>query len=362
LDRRSASAVFVGVKLLLPWLLIASTLESVVAVDIDALLDRALTKRSIPGLSAVVVVDHRVVYSAGRGVADIASGQPMDDRTVMYIGSLSKVLTAVLVLGEVERGTLTINDGLDGQPAITLLHLITHQSGLSMEGEFDYWFTGVFPDRPVLASYLARARLQFEPGTGTSYSNIGYALLGQQVADRAGRDFAALLQAQVLQPLGMHDSGARGPAPGVATAYSPPGRLLPDRDRPFAGVGGAIAGRHVRMYHDARAMSPAFGAYSTARDMGRFLLFLLGRGGEGVLSARKRAQIHRPVASNRGLGLRVESIDGRRVARHGGWFAAYRSHLLVDPEHGIGIVVLANSDNAAPGAIANELYRALVRQ
>jgi CubicO group peptidase (beta-lactamase class C family) len=137
--------------------------------------------------------------------------------------------------------------------------------------------------------------------------------------------------------------------------------LIPDSERPFAGVEKTVDGRRVRMYHDAGSMSPAFGAYSTARDMGRLLLFLLGNGGEGFLSEEMRARMYEPIASNRGLGLRVESIDGRRVARHGGWFAAYRSHLLLEPARGIGIVVLANSDSASPGAIVDELYHMTAR-
>ena len=90
-------------------------------------------------------------------------------------------------------------------------------------------------------------------------------------------------------------------------------------------------------------------------------LFLLGKGGEDVLSAEMRTRMYQAVASNRGLGLRMESIDDRRVARHGGWFAAYRSHLLLEPARGIGIVVLANSDSASPDAIAEDLYQAIAR-
>jgi len=341
--------------------LVAMALNTTLATDIDAVIDRALREQSIPGVSAVVVRDAQVIYSGGRGVADIASGRAMDDTTVMYVGSLSKVLTAVLALRQVESGALAMSDALDRQPAITMLHLLTHQSGLPGAGGFGYWFSGEFPDAPMLTAWIDRASLEFEPGSRIRYSNVGYAALGGFLAGRAGEDFDSLLHTQVLKPLGMNDSGARGPAPGVATAYSPPGRLIPNSERPFAGVGEGIAGRHVRMYHDAGAMSPAFGAYSTARDMGRLLLFLLGHGGEDVLSAEMRSRIYEPVASNRGLGLRVASIDGTRVARHGGWFAAYRSHLLLDPAHGIGIVVLANSDSASPDAIAAQLYRETAR-
>ena len=346
-------------------LLVVLPINKAEAAEIDTVIDDALRQQSIPGVSVVVIRDHKVMYSAGRGVADIKTGRPMTDETVMYIGSLSKILTAVLALRQVERGALALDDTLDRRPAITALELITHQSGLPREGEFGYWFNGSFPDAPTLADYVARASLHFEPGSRTRYSNIGYAALGGLIVDTAAnsanRDLEALLRTEVLEPLGMNDSGARGPAPGVASAYSPPGRLIPDSKRPFAGVGEKIGGRHVRMYHDARAMSPAFGAYSTASDMGRLLLFLLGRGGEDVLSAEMRTRMFKSVASNYGLGLRMESIDDRRVARHGGWFAAYRSHLLLEPARGIGIVVLANSDSASPDAIADDLYQAIAR-
>jgi len=331
------------------------------AGDIEAVLDRALQEQAIPGLSAVVVRDGEVLYSGGRGVADLASGRAMSDATVMYIGSLSKILTAVLVLREVESGRLAMTDALERTPAITVLDLLVHRSGLPREGRFGYWFSGEFPDVAELAAYVDRARLDFEPGSRTDYSNVGYAALGQFVAERAGQDFEALLRARVLKPLGMDDSGARGPARDLASAYTPPGRLIPDSERPFAGVGEAIDGRHVRVYHDAGAMSPAFGAYSTARDMGCVVLFLLGHGGEDVLSKQMRARMFEPVASNRGLGLRVKSIAGRRVARHGGWFAAFQSHLLLDPARGIGIVVLANSDSASPGVIVDALYRSVAQ-
>jgi len=345
------------------WLgmVVAMSLDTALAADIDAVIDRALSQQSIPVISAVVVHDDQVIYSGGRGVADIASGRKMDDETVMYIGSLSKVLTAVLALRQVESGGLALTDSLGRQPAITVLQLLSHQSGLPREGGFDYWFSGRFPAAPALAAYVDRTPLEFDPGSRSRYSNVGYAALGRFIAERADRDFEGLLYTRVLKPLGMSDSGARGPAPGVATAYTPPGRLIPDAERPFAGVGDAIDGRHERMYHDAGAMSPAFGAYSTARDMGRLLLFLLGHGGEDVLSEEMRARMYEPVASNRGLGLRMESLDGRRVARHGGWFAGYRSHLLLDPARGIGVVVLANSDSASPDAIADQLFRTIAQ-
>ena len=60
--------------------------------------------------------------------------------------------------------------------------------------------------------------------------------------------------------------------------------------------------------------------------------------------------------TGRGLGFKLEQMHGREVARHDGWFAAHRTHLLMDADSGIGVVVFANSDNASARDLASELY------
>jgi CubicO group peptidase (beta-lactamase class C family) len=92
--------------------------------------------------------------------------------------------------------------------------------------------------------------------------------------------------------------------------------------------------------------------------MARLLSFLLGHTGDEVLSERMRAQMYERQASRRGLGLKITRLAGRTVARHDGWFAAHRAHLLIDVENEIGVVVMANSDNATPGKIADLLLEA----
>ena len=71
-----------------------------------------------------------------------------------------------------------------------------------------------------------------------------------------------------------------------------------------------------------------------------------------------RSRMHERQASGWGLGLKLRRLSGRKVARHDGWFAAHRAHLLLDVKNGIGVVVMANSDNATPGKIADALLEA----
>mgnify|MGYP001826336536 FL=1 len=237
-------------------------------------------------------------------------------------------------------------------------HLLSHSSGLDREGDFNYWFTANFPDADALSTYLANTSLRTPPGTRLHYSNIGFAALGRMLELETKTSFGTALQQRVLHPLGMHATGANGPAPNVAQGYTPVDRILPSPSRPFAGVGERVGNRHARMYHDARAMSPAFGAYSTANDMAQLAMFLLGNGNKQVLSRENREAMRERQPTGRGLGLGLERYDDRILATHGGWFAAHRAQLLIDAESGIAVVVLTNSDNASPRRIADALYRA----
>ncbi|MGI9237647.1 MAG: serine hydrolase domain-containing protein [Woeseiaceae bacterium] len=337
------------------------------ASDPQSVLDDYRKSHDIPGISAVVVRDDNVVFSGATGFADLKSATPMSADSVIYIGSVSKVLTAVLVLQLVEGGKLSLDNPAGGlgravdDPPITVAHLLSHASGLRREGNFGYWFTADFPDGNSLQSYLERTTLRSSPGASLHYSNIGYAALGQIVEQVTEQSYGEALNDRVLKRLRMTASGGRGPAANPAMGYTPINRVLPSKARPFAGVGERVGQRHERSYHDARAMSPAFGAYSTANDMGKLASFLLGQTDSKVLSRAGRAQLYEPQASGRGLGLRPSRLNGRSVARHDGWFAAHRTHLMLDTENSVGVVVLANGDNASPGDIAEALLEEVLR-
>ena len=352
------------IRLMIAAVALIPTVAAAQSTDpIQVWLDDARSANDIPGVSAVVVADGAVRFAGGSGVADIATQRPMTADSVLYIGSVSKVLTALLALHLVESGALAMDDRVDivanapRENPVLIEHLIAHSAGLQREGNFGYWFSADFPDGEALRQWLDATTLRFVPGTRLHYSNTGYATLGLVIEQRLDEPFGQVLRARILEPLGMSDTGAQGPAPDVANGYTPRGRLAPSAARPFAGVGPAIDGRHERQYHDAQAMSPAFGAWSSANDMGRLVMFLLGRDSEDVLSTEMRARMRERQSTGRGLGFKLGEVDGREVARHDGWFAAHRTHLLIDSDAGIGVVILANSDNASARELANDLYR-----
>jgi len=330
--------------------------------DYQSLLDQMQVEQDIPGVSAVVTYKNKVYFAGASGLADIESGREMSADTVMYAGSLTKIMTAAMTLRLINNGKLALTDDVpgisNGTGNVNIFHLLTHTSGLDREGDFGYWFSADFPDASALDRYLINTELHSPPGEASRYSNIGYAALGAVIERVTGDGYGSALHAQLFEPLNMNASGAPGPGPEVARGYSPIGRVIPTEERPFAGVGNRVGDRHLREYHNARAMTPAFGAYTTANDMAEFVQFLLGFGPHDVLPDELRRQMLAPKEFGRGLGLRSGRLNDHRVARHDGWFAAHRSHLLLDLEANVGIVVLANSDNAAPALIAEALLAA----
>jgi len=98
--------------------------------------------------------------------------------------SLTKLCSALAVLVALEEGTVALDDPV-GPPGSTVAHLLAHASGLA-------------PDRREATA---------APGTRRVYSNAGFELLGELVAERAEMPFARYLAAAVFEPLGMR--GAR---------------------------------------------------------------------------------------------------------------------------------------------------------
>lgn len=346
-----------------------AALAAVSAADLQSIVDQQRVDQQVPGISVVVTQGDDVIFAGGSGVADLDTARPMTPDTTLYAGSLSKIFTGVLALHLAEKGKLHLDDPVAGidettsqlHNGITVRHLLTHASGLEREGNFGYWFNAEFPDDQALAGYLAGTALRFAPGEKFHYSNIGYATLGAVAATASGKSYDDALRERVLVPLGLTSSGSPGPVAGIAVGYTPVNRVIPSRERPFAGLGRQTGNRYVREYHDAKAMTPAFGIYTTANDLSVLARFILGFRGDDVLSDPMRSQMLSAQASGWGLGIKIDRFKGRPVARHSGWFAAHKSHLLLDLHSQVAVVVMANADSAVPATIAESLMNSALK-
>lgn len=121
--------------------------------------------------------------------------------------SFTKTLIAVAALRLVEQEKLDLDRPLAGFP-FTLGHLLQHHAGLWDYGSLRSYHEAVGKgEEPwpvdVLLSRVPPSKLLFAPGSGWSYSNVGYLLVRRLIEETCGRDLQDVLLDLVLAPLGL---------------------------------------------------------------------------------------------------------------------------------------------------------------
>jgi CubicO group peptidase (beta-lactamase class C family) len=292
-----------------------------------------------------------VVWAAGYGVADPATGQPVTASTRFQAASLSKPVTAWGVLRLVESGRISLDEPVTGRlrrwrpppsrfdaDGVTVRRLLSHTAGLSVHG-----YIGQTPDRPLpsIAASLSGetgdsfpVELLETPGRRWLYSGGGYSVAQLLVEELTGRPFADHMQTEVLQPLGMTASSFQWQrTEATACPHDADGGRIPDF---------------------AFAEQAAAGLVTTAPDLARFLAAALpGPHGEppgrGVLSPAgvRLALTAAPGTEGRwGLGYGLGILPGGdRLAYHEGANRSWRAGLALLPDRRAGITVLANGDD-----------------
>lgn len=314
---------------------------------------RGLRKTGVPGLSIALVSDRQVIWTEGFGYADRERKQLAGPDTVYQIGSITKLLNAVLCMQFVEQGRLDLDRPFhDYLPAfsmrtrwpqarpITARALLCHHAGLPT-----YLLKGFFSDQSLTAllEQLRDEHLAYEPHTVFNYSNLGPNLLGLALERIAGQPYAELLAARLLAPLAMRHTG-----------FTP---------------GDEIGARLARGYvHDAPVAptpirdAPAGGLYSSVLDLAQFMRCLLAGGtldGRRLLEETTLGDMFTPQYADQplnfghqfGLGWMLSGLpieNGGRQVWHNGGTKAFLSQLALLPDRKLGVVVLANADNAGP--------------
>lgn len=279
---------------------------------------------------------------------------PLGPETMFELGSITKGFTGLLLADWSLTSGRPLDTPLgdlrpDGERPdgawrhITLLELATHRSGLPrlplqpqvllpmLLREDPY--AGTTPDDVWNA--LVRARLR--PGAGPSYSNLGYAVLGQALAAAQGRPYDALLRERVLEPLGVADL--------VLSPELAPASL---RARGFARNFRPTAAWHLDAY------APAGGLVGGARPLLEFLARMAEQS-PPVWQTATAARARMDDSGRREIGLgwmRRTGANGTLIS-HGGGTGGFRTFCGVVPQAGLALVVLTN----APGDVSGLALR-----
>lgn len=290
-----------------------------------------------PSLVSAVVRGGEVLWSGARGEVDGAT--PTTD-TQYRIGSITKTFIAVLVMRLRDEGRLDLNDALDKHLAgtsfghLTIAQLLSHTGGLTSESPGSWWERSVGGDWPALLDHLDEDVIKHRAGERFHYSNVGYGVLGQLVAEMRGMSWLDALNTEVLAPLEMSRTTPMPTAPhALGWAVHPYADVLLPEPTP-----------------DAGAMAPAGQLWSTATDMARWIRFIAGDTGT-VLHPDTVDEMRAPATiedagtwtSGYGLGLQTWRDNGRRMAGHGGSMPGFLANVVVDTTTTTGALVLTNS-------------------
>jgi CubicO group peptidase (beta-lactamase class C family) len=318
------------------------------AVTIDYILERAVSQGLIGG--GVVLVGNRqgVTYTTSRGrIGFSADAQPLSDRTIFDIASLTKVIaTAPAIMKLLEEGRITLLDPLTrwfpefegtGRDDVTILNLLTHTSGFTD--------TAVSTPEP-LKTAISKAALQkyrMPPGNRFLYADINFILLSEVVQRASGVPLDRYCREHIYGPLGMGD-----------TMFLPPqelaGSIAPTLGNASVLLTGVVQDQNAR---HLGGIAGHAGLFSSASDLSRFATMMLNNGslhGRQIFGERVLAQMTAPYFySNgrvvRGLGWDIYSPYS---SPKGGFFSEMSfghtgysgSSIWIDPERDIFVILL----------------------
>jgi len=309
----------------------------------------------LPSLVAGVVRAGELAWAGSRGTAVEDSGRLQAGADTQYrIGSITKTFTAAMILQLRREGGLRLEDSAAAYVAdapigdATLRSLLAHAGGLPAEPRGPWWERSPGTDFATLVLANADAERVLPAGEHYHYSNLAYAVLGRVVEEHRSMSWWQAAAHHLFEPLGMGRT-TYGPVAPHADGYSVD----------------ALAPTLTREPHqDTGAMAPAGQLWSTLEDLAIWLGVLAGGRtdvlGPDELRAMTTVQSADPdegLSGAYGLGLRLAGPGPRVLVGHTGSMPGFVCGAFVDPDTGVGAVVLGNGTY---GLSPEELTRSLV--
>jgi CubicO group peptidase (beta-lactamase class C family) len=363
--------------------------------EATALLTRYVEERKIAGAVAGVARHGKLAYFEAVGVQDLETREPMSERSLFRIYSMTKAVTAVAVMMLRDEGRFSLTDPVakylpeftnvvvavaDGPPRppsrdITIADLLLHTSGLNHRTSEIYTRAQVRSRSMPMAQFIAnliRVPLMEDPGTRYRYSEAT-TVLGRLVEIWSGTPFDVFLEQRVLRPLKMIDTGfwtRPDQRPRLTTVYAP---------APGGGLQ-AIELESVPFTERPTLLEGAVGLLSTVPDYLRFSQMLLNQGELDGVRLLKTATVEemtrnglsdavqRARGGQMGWGLANVNVllnpaGANAAASRGeyGWDGTAGTIFWIDPVEDTIIVLMTQSSPANPDSI-RQRFKAIIQQ
>jgi CubicO group peptidase (beta-lactamase class C family) len=338
---------------------------------LSAFVEDGMKKLGVPGVSIGLVQNGNIVFADGFGVRTLGSSAKPDADTLYIVASNTKAMTTLMLAKLADEGKLTwdtpatqllpsfrLGDA-DTTNRVLVKHLICACTGLPRQ-DFEWLFEYGALTADGAMKTLATNQPTTKFGEMFQYSNplAGAAgFIGGHVAFpqmELGAAYDEAMATRVFRPLGM--TATTFDFKRALAAENHAGAHAPDVD-------GKAAHALMEINHAVIPVRPAGGAWSTVRDMLKYVQMELAEGllpdgsryiARDTLLARRAPQVAIGQDTTYGMGLMVNTRYGTPVVHHGGDLIGYHSDMMWLPEHGVGAVILTNGD---PGWVLRTMFR-----
>ena len=318
-------------------------------------LSEIFTDYAVTGMSVALFSDGEIIHTENLGLADVGDKIPCTDNTRYRAASVSKTVTAMIMMSLCEKGLLSLDEPLSDAVGIafdaagsgekiTLSHLLTHTSGIYDTSSYENYPNA----RLDINAILKNAHTGYAPGTVYCYSNFAAGALGAVAEKATGEFFHDYARDSFFAPLGMDASYAAD--------------LLSDRESAanIYEAGGTVyrvkTWRRTSDYYEKFGLGNSYYMAQgeliiTASDLARLGIALAGDGtvdrkrvlSEGSVKEMNTARFCAPDF-DMGLGVRIHDdiIDGRVICGHPGNALGAICGLYYDPADHTGVAILTN--------------------
>ncbi|WP_224248127.1 serine hydrolase domain-containing protein [Hyalangium gracile] len=321
---------------------------------------KAARELDVPGVAISLIDGGKVVFEGGHGVRELGKPQPVDADTLFLAASNTKAMTTLLLARLVDAGKLRWEQPVvevdpsfklgdpDTTARVQVRHLVCACTGMprqDMEWLFEWERATPASAMKLLGTMQPTSRF----GEVFQYSNLMAAAAGYVAGHLAypdrepGAAYDAAMTRELFEPLGMRGTTfdfKRAQSTNHASAHG-------------LDLEGRTTVMPMSLNTSVIFVRPAGGVWTSARDLSRYVQLELARGklpdgrqlvSEQNLLARYAPQVLAGADRTYGMGLAVDTTWGVKVVHHGGDLFGHHSDMLWLPEHGVGAVILTNSD------------------
>lgn len=284
----------------------------------------------IPGMSAAIVKDQKVIWTHGFGYADLENRVPATPDTLYHIASVTKTFGSTLALQLVENGLLSLDEPV--APYSASRH------------------SGAITDPRVHIRHILSHTSKGTPGDAFAYDGNLYDAITPVIEKKFGAPFRDVITQRILDPLGMTES-VPGHAviddPELARRYGP---ALARFAKPYAYYG---KGETVYAAYPGKDMGASAGLLSTVGDLAKYDIAI---DRHVLLQPKTQELAWTPFVSNTGerlpygIGWFTDEYRGEQLVWHtGNWGAGFSALYFKVPARNVSLILLANSEALSDG-------------